>query len=137
GAAAPASAATGQAPAGATAAAPAPAASQTPEEPPDFIVHRSYLPEASPGPAGLSPAYRAARAQPAWAMPHNAQSYFSMYFALSGLGALHVAGALIVVLTLLVGAVRRRSSTLPVSAATATWWWATACWGLAWCLLYR
>lgn len=114
-------------------------ASQAVEEPSVFIMHRSYLPDAPEGPRGLSPAYVAKLTRPAWAVPENAQTFFGVYFALTGLGGLHVLGAWALVVVTLVAALRRpRTITAPVrlSATAAVWWWATACWGLVYLLVY-
>ncbi len=116
-----------------------PPTSQAVEEPPMFIVHRSYIPDAPPGPPGLSPAYLARFARPKWAIPDDAQDYFGMFFVLTGFGGLHVLAALGAVMAVLVTVLRRR---LPYAvpsrlvAATAAWWWATGCWGLVHGLLY-
>lgn len=116
-----------------------PPTSQAVEEPPVFIMPRSYLPDAPEGPRGLSPAYLAKLARPRWAIPENAQDYFSMYFALAGLGGLHVLGAVVLVLTVLIGMLRRRASAaVParLCTVTAAWWWATGGWGLVYLLIY-
>lgn len=116
-----------------------PPTSQAVEEPPVFIVHRSYIPDAPPGPSGLAPAYLARLARPNWAIPDNARDYFGMFFVLTGFGSLHVLAALATVVTALVTVLRRRLPDpvpTPLVAATAAWWWATGCWGLVYGLLY-
>jgi len=109
------------------------------EEWPVFIVHRSYIPDAPPGPSGLAPAYLAKLARPKWAVPENGPTYFGMYFALTGLGGIHVVAALAVTAAVLITVLRGRSCavlTPRLVTTAAAWWWATGCWGVVYLLLY-
>lgn len=97
-----------------------------------FIVHRSYIPDAPPGPPWFSPAYPAGLTRPRWAIPDDAQDYFRMFFVLTGFGGLPVLAAFVAVVAALITGLRRRSPDTvgpPLAAATAAWWWATGCWG--------
>lgn len=121
------------------AAAPGQAPTAAAEEPPLFVAHRSFLPDAPEGPGGLAAAYFASFLRPIWAIPVNAASYFRTFFLLSGVATLYVVLAALGAVVVLLVCIRRRSAepALPsLLLATTGWWWATACWTIVFGLVY-
>lgn len=109
------------------------------EEPPVFIVERSYLPPAAEGPSGLSKAYRNSFTRPRWAIPDTARNFFGAYFALTAVGATQVLIALAALIGALIAVWRHGNAGVSrpgLTLLTAGWCWATTCWTIVFALIY-
>jgi len=74
----------------------------------NLILGRSDWPDAATGPAGLAFAPTQTGHQPFVEEPHNVQIFFGIYFAMTGLHALHVIVGIIAIIVMLVLTLRGR-----------------------------
>ena len=79
-----------------------------PVPPPGGSPDRSLLPDAAPGPSGLSAPAIATGDHEDSVEPRNVQIFFSVYFLMTGLHGLHVIAGMVVITIVMLGAIKGR-----------------------------